>query len=553
MEKTMVKAGRVFPITVLVCSTLITCVNSFAQDTQRSARPARTPVSNPAQPEQDTTKVPVDVSGASAQNIQRIIEKLVSFGNRSTLSAQDDDAIAKGQGIGAAREWLKSEFETISKDCGGCLEVKTDEFINPVASRIPQPTKLVNVYAVLRGTDPENAKRIYLVSGHYDSRNSVNENITDPAPGANDDASGTAVSLESARLLSKFKFPATIIFLTVPGEEQGLNGSKHFAQMAKEKGWDIEGVLNNDIVGGDMSPGQNPNVVRVFSEGIPTIDVPPNPPAPTANQGGGEGGGARTERPARQPAVTPPPATGCALPPPNPAMTPGATPAAAPSATPPTQPTDVELRRMYTDLRNIRSIGLENDSPSRQLARFVADVARSLGNPTVQPLLVYRQDRYLRGGDHTSFNESGFAAVRFTEYRENFDHQHQTPRSENGTECGDYLKFVDFNYVARVAKLNAAVLASLATAPAPPARVRMNTRRLDNDSEITWDPSPGGLATDYEVVWRTTDSPNWTNAEKTDGKTTLVLQVSKDNVIFGVRAVDAKGNRSVPVVPSAQR
>jgi len=208
---------------------------------------------------------------------------------------------------------------------------------------------------------------------------------------------------------------------------------------------------------------------------------------------------------------------------------------------------------MYTDLRNIRSIGLENDSPSRQLARYVADVARSLGNPNVQPLLIYRQDRYLRGGDHTSFNESGFAAVRFTEYRENFDHQHQTPRTENGTECGDYIKFVDFNYVAKVAKLNAAVLASLATSPAPPARVRMNTRRLDNDSEITWEPSPGGLATDYEVVWRTTDSANWTNSQKTGGKTTLVLQVSKDNVIFGVRAVDAKGNRSVPVVPAAQR
>ena len=208
---------------------------------------------------------------------------------------------------------------------------------------------------------------------------------------------------------------------------------------------------------------------------------------------------------------------------------------------------------MYTDLRNIRSIGLDNDSPSRQLARYIADVARALGPANVEPLLVYRQDRYLRGGDHTSFNESGFAAVRFTEYRENFDHQHQTPRTENGTECGDYIKFVDFNYVARVAKLNAAVLATLATAPAPPARVHMNTRRLDNDSEITWDPSPGGLAADYEVVWRNTDAAHWTNVEKTGGKTTLVLPVSKDNVIFGVRAVDVNGNRSVPIVPAPQR
>src|SRR5437763_5543052 len=214
-------------------------------------------------------KIAAALKEISPQQIQGTIEKLVSFGTRLTLSAQDPGSIAAGHGIGAAREWIKSEFDRYSHDCGECLEVRTDTFTQPAADRIPKPTEITNVYAVLKGTDPENAKRVVLVTGHYDSRNSDTLDTTGVAPGANDDASGTAVSLECARVLSRLKFPATIIFLTVAGEEQGLYGSKHFAEFAKAQGWDIEAVLNNDIVGGDRSPGQDPKVVRVFSESMP--------------------------------------------------------------------------------------------------------------------------------------------------------------------------------------------------------------------------------------------------------------------------------------------
>ena len=254
---------------------------------------------------------------------------------------------------------------------------------------MPSPVEITNVYAVLKGTNPEDAKRIVLVTGHYDSRNS---NILDKAgvaPGANDDASGTAVSLECARVLSKLKFPATIIFLTVAGEEQGLDGSQHFAEMAKSRGWNIEAVLNNDIVGGDQRPGQDAKVVRVFSESIPS------------------------------------------------------------------SATDAQIRM-------IRALGGENDSLSRELARYVVQIAHTY-QTEVAPLLEFRRDRYLRGGDHISFNEAGFAAVRFTEFRESFNHQHQNVRSENGIEYGDLPKFVNFDYVANVARLNAATLAALAS------------------------------------------------------------------------------------------
>src|SRR3982074_1842187 len=215
-------------------------------------------------------KIAAGVQQVSAARTQANIEKLVSFGTRSTLSAQDPASLAAGRGIGAAREWIKAEFERYSKDCGGCLEVKTDTFMEGPADRIPKPTTITNVYAVLKGTDAENAKRIVLVTGHYDSRNSDTLDITGDAPGANDDGSGTAVSLECARVLSQLKFPATIIFLAVAGEEQGLNGSQHFAKMAKEQGWQIEAVLNNDIVGGDKNAEQDHSVVRIFSEGLPT-------------------------------------------------------------------------------------------------------------------------------------------------------------------------------------------------------------------------------------------------------------------------------------------
>ena len=424
-------------------------------------------------------QIAVALRNISAGQIQSDIEKLVSFQNRSTLSAQDSDSIKAGRGIGAAREWIKSEFERYSQDCGGCLKVKTDSFTQPVSERVASPTVLTNVYAVLQGANPEDAKRIVLVTGHYDSRNSTNENVTDRAPGANDDASGTAVSLECARVLSKLHFPATVIFLTVAGEEQGLYGSKHFAELAKAQGWDIEAVLNNDIVGGDQSPGQDPKVVRVFSESIPD----------------------------------------------------GAT---------------------EKQLRAIGALGGENDSPSRELARYVAQAARTY-QLEVSPLLEFRRDRYLRGGDHISFNEAGFAAVRLTEFHENYTRQHQNVRNENSVEYGDLPKFVNFEYVANVARVNAATLASLASAPAPPRNVRLETKQLVNDSTLAWDAPADGRAVSYEVLWRATSAPDWEHAQAASKDAKAIIPVSKDNVIFAVQSVDEAGHRSLPIVPVPER
>jgi hypothetical protein len=422
------------------------------------------------------------LAGVSSGRIEKDIVTLAGFYTRQTLSA--DLPPIGDKGIAAAAKWIQDEFQAYSSQCGDCLEVRVDQFIQPAASRVLQPTNITNVYAVLRGTDPANAGRIYVVSGHFDSRNSDPNDATNPAPGANDDASGTAVSLECARVLSKHRFPATIIFLAVAGEEQGLYGSAHFAKMSKAVGWDIEAVLNNDIVGGDRTPGetgQDPHIVRVFSEGI----------ASTAS--------------------------------------------------------DDEVRR-------IRSLGGENDGPSRQLARYIADVATQyFSAANFRAMLVFRHDRYLRGGDHISFNDQGFAAVRFTEYRENFNHQHQNVRTENGIEYGDLPKFVDYDYIANVARLNAATLASLASAPAPPVDVRLLTKQLQNDSTLEWKPSPGGRATGYEILWRDTAAPEWQHANAVGNVTRVTVPVSKDNVIFGVRALDAAGHRSLAIVPQPER
>ena len=425
-----------------------------------------------------------EIAGAlreiSAGEIQSKIEKLVSVQTRSTISAQDPRSIAAGRGIGAAREWIRTEFERYSRECAGCLEVKSDSFVQPVAPRVPAPTELTNLYAVLRGTDPEDSKRIVLVTGHYDSRNGKVEDRSGFAPGANDDGSGTAVSLECARVLSKIRFPGTIIFLTVAGEEQGLLGSKHFAELARKSGWQIKAVLNNDIVGGDQSPGQDAKLVRVFSETI-------------ANQA--------TEE----------------------------------------------------DIRMIRALGGESDSPSRTLARYIAAAAR-IYQPGVVPLMEFRLDRYLRGGDHLSFNQEGFSAVRLTEFRENFTHQHQDVRSEDGVEYGDLPKFVNFDYVVRVARLNAATLASLARAPGPPRNVKLETRELSNDSTLHWDAPADGRAAGYEILWRATSAPDWESSEHVAGsRTRVTVPVSKDNVIFAVQAVDQAGHPSLPVVPSPEQ
>ena len=465
----MSKSKILSPIAIL----MLTVLPAAAQSSPKSnSLPAARP----------DPQIAAALKEVSVKRIEQTIVKLVSFYTRQTLSS--DMPASSGKGASAAADWIKSQFEQYSKDCGGCLEVKTDEFIQEAATRVPKPTKITNVYAVLRGTDTANASRIVLVSGHYDSRNSDTNDTTAQAPGANDDGSGTAVSMECARVLSKHKFPATIVFLTVAGEEQGLNGSAHFARMAKEQGWNIEAVLNNDIVGGDKTPGdtlQEPHVVRVFSEGIPA---------------------SADEKQTKQ----------------------------------------------------IRSLAAENDSLSRQLARYIASTSQEyLPSTSFHPLVVYRPDRFLRGGDQTSFNQQGYAAVRFTEFRENYNHQHQNVRTENGIEYGDLPKFVNYDYVANVARLNAAVLASLAAAPAPPANVRILTKELQNDSTLVWDASPGGLATAYEVVWRDTAAPAWEHAKGVGNVTKATLPMSKDNVIFAVRAVDAKGHRSLAVVPVPER
>jgi hypothetical protein len=428
------------------------------------------------------------------QQIQHTIETLVSFHTRNTLSSMDKDLPA-GQGINVAADWIESELKRYSADCGGCLEVRRDTFTESPQSRIPQPTTLTNVYAVLRGSDPAQAKRMYLVTGHYDSRATDVQDSHGFAPGANDDASGVAVSLECARVLSKLKPTATIVFAAVAGEEQGLNGSRHLAKFAKSEGWQLEGVLNNDIVGGDTTPGdklQNKSLVRIFSEGIPS--------------------------------------------------------AATPEQT-----------------RLIQNLGYESDSSSRELARSIVEISETYrigaakkSAAGMKPVLEFRRDRFLRGGDHTSFNQEGFPAVRFTEWRENFNHQHQNVRTENGVEYGDLLKFVDFQYVAHVAALNAATLATLAYAPPAPTNVRVVTKNLDNNTTLNWESSG---SSQYEIVWRELSSPDWqffapasqfTNAGES-GNYSVTLPISKDNVIFGVRAIDAQGHRSPAVAPLPQR
>jgi hypothetical protein len=338
---------------------------------------------------------------------------------------------------------------------------------------------------------------MYLVTGHYDSRNT---NVLDDhgaAPGANDDASGVAVSLECARALSKLRFPATLVFVAVAGEEQGLVGSAHLAHLAREQGWQLEAVLNNDIVGGNTTPGdtlQLKDRVRVFSEGVPE------------------------------------------------------------SATP-------------EQTRRILALGQENDSPSRELARAVADAGRSYfpapagqgGKPAFSAFMVFRPDRYLRGGDHSSFNHEGFTAVRFTEWREDYNHQHQNvvmpPPGSKEPILGDLPQFVDFNYVARVARLNAATLATLASSPGEPRNVAIDAHKLENGTTLHWDAPPGaGAAVRYEVLWRQTTAPDWqyelvSKPDTPEAGVTITVPVSKDNVVFGVRAVDGSGHRSLAVIP----
>jgi hypothetical protein len=416
------------------------------------------------------------ISEISEKRLESDVRKLVSFGTRNTNSVQDDPT----RGIGAARDWLFEEFKKISAACGNCLEVEKQSFLQPQASRVPKPINLTNVIATLRGgKDPD---RIYVVSGHYDSMCGNPADGECEAPGANDDASGTAAVLELARVMSKRQFDATIVFMAVAGEEQGLLGAAYYAQQALEKKMNIEAMMTNDIIGGVTTFKDAPNrqTMRVFSEGVPSNE----------------------------------------------------------------SPAEANIRR---------GTGGENDSQSRQLARFIKESAEMF-SPKFKATIIYRRDRYLRGGDHIPFLERGFSAVRFSETNEDYDHQHQNVRTENGKVYGDLPEFVDYGYVANVTKVNLASLARLAYGPGRPLGVGMVTARLGNDTELKWERSKESDVVGYEIVWRETSSPVWTDSTFVgDVANHIMKAMSKDNYFFGVRAVDKDGNKSQVSFPRPVR
>jgi hypothetical protein len=412
-----------------------------------------------------------------ARNIEASIRKLVSFGTRNTLSEQNDPK----RGIGAARDWLYAEFLKAAEASQGRMTVEKQSFEQPKAQRIPQPTIITNVVATLKGSQPESTDRIYVVSGHYDSMCGSPTDGKCDAPGANDDASGTAAVLEMARAMAKYEFDATIVFMAVAGEEQSLLGSTYFAEQAKQKNWNIDAMFTNDIVGNTLGGNgvRDRGTVRVFSEGVPSNET-------------------------------------------------------------------------TAEATTRRSVGGENDSASRQLARFIKEIGDA-NVPQMKVMLIYRRDRYGRGGDHIPFLERGYPAVRFTEVNEEFRHQHQNVRVENGVQFGDLTEFVDFAYVANVARVNAASLAALALAPSRPTGVVILTARLSSDTDLRWEPNKEPDLAGYEIVWRDTTSAVWTNSKPVGNVTSFTMKgMSKDNYFFGVRAIDRDGNRSMVTYPRPQ-
>jgi Zn-dependent M28 family amino/carboxypeptidase len=410
----------------------------------------------------------------SADTLEKNTYRLVEFGTRHTLSETESDEF----GIGAARRWIKSEMDRYSIESGGRLEVEFHRFIQEPTNRIIDPVEIVNVVATLPGTDP-NDDRIYVVSGHYDSRVTDVMDAESEAPGANDDASGTVAVLELARVMSNYEFSATIVFMAVAGEEQGLFGARGWANEAKEKGLNIAGMFTNDIIGNHAAEDgvlMDPNKVRLFAQGIPVMREP-----------------------------------------------------------------DREL------LRYIQTGG-ENDLPTRQLARTIKEVSESY-LPLMDVWMIYRADRYLRGGDHMAFLDQGYPSVRFSEPHEEFKHQHQDLRVEDGVQYGDLPEFVDYPYVARVTQVNLAALANLARAPQEPRNVGMNTTRLENDTRLRWEASPSAHTAGYEVLWRETTSPVWEHKAFTTDTSYTVELVSKDNYLFGVRSVSEDGHVSSAVYP----
>ncbi|NEB00500.1 M20/M25/M40 family metallo-hydrolase [Streptomyces sp. SID13726] len=407
--------------------------------------------------------------------IEATVRQLVSFGTRHTLSVQDDPA----RGIGAARDWLLAELRGYAAGSGGRMTAELQSYVQEPAARIPTPTRITNVLATLRGAvTPE---RVYVVSGHYDSRVTDVMDATSDAPGADDDASGVAVVLELARVLARRRPASTIVFAAVAGEEQGLYGSAYLAQQLKAAGTDVQGMFTNDIVGSATADDgtRDPYTIRLFAEGVPSSETP------------------------EQAAVR-------------------------------------------------RSVGGENDSATRQLARFVRDVADNDATG-MRVRVIYRRDRYLRGGDHIPFLERAYPAARFTEPAEDFAHQHQDVRVDGtGKQYGDLPEFCDFPFTARVARVNAAALWTLAQAPGTPRTVRIVTSALTNSTRLTWTRGTEPDLAGYEVVWRETTAPEWTHVIDAGEVTDFEVDLSKDNVFFGVRAVNRAGLRSPVAFPAPQ-
>jgi hypothetical protein len=416
------------------------------------------------------------VAEISPQRIEGYIRKLVSFETRHTMS----DTTSDTRGIGAARRWIKSELERCG--AGTRMQVAFDSHVAPVSARISRPTEIVNVVATLPGTQAESKDRLYVVSGHYDSRNTDVMDAEGKAPGANDDASGTAAVMEMACVMARHDFDATLVFMAVAAEEQGLLGSGHWAEEAKKNNLNVAGMLDNDIIGSSHADDgrKDDTQVRLFAEALPATKE------------------------------------------------------------------NNDTNRM------LLQTGGENDSISRQLARHV----KEQGERYVKGFkvnVIQRRDRYLRGGDHMPFLERGYAALRFTEPNENFDHQHQNLRTENGKVYGDLPEYDDFNYIAKVARVNAAALATLAQAPAAPHEVKLRTDKLVNDSTLVWEPNTEPDLAGYRIVWRETTAANWQGSLFVGNVTEATVKLSKDNYFFGVQAVDKKGNVSPATYPSPKR
>ncbi|MEI9944743.1 MAG: M28 family metallopeptidase [Chitinophagaceae bacterium] len=413
------------------------------------------------------------VNEVSKDSMESYIRKLVTFGTRNTLSTQTNSK----RGIGAARNWVLGRFNEFAKSSNGRLTAFIDTVTLPLSRRVDTPTVLGNVVATLKGTNPDD-NRLFIISGHLDNMRTNVMDRTGDAPGANDDASGVAAVMESARVMSKYSFPATIIFVAVSGEEQGLLGAEFMAEKAKKNNWNVEAVLNNDIMGSNNSSETNiinNTQIRVFSEAFSILD------------------------------------TGRAA-------------------------------------LNIRNLGLENDGKSRQLARYVKEIGERYVDK-LEIVMIYRNDRFLRGGDHTPYVNRGYAAVRITEMNENYYHQHQDVRMENGIQYGDLPEFMDFEYLRKNTAMNLSNLANLAKSPSMPQEVTVETRKLTNFTNLSWKAPKTGKVKGYYILMRETTSAVWQKKIFTT-EIKMDLPYSKDNYFFAVQSVSEDGNEGLAVVPT---